>query len=97
MERADRHLKGIRPPQSQSHHTVSMGSRLTEGTRKGRFAIANRIPSSLNLTKHFTGLQNQREVFGRLVQCRTGYAYMGEFRKQFFPEKNVDCECGEEL
>ena len=39
--------------------------------RKGRFAIANRIPPSLNSTKHFTELQNHwREVFGRLVQCR---------------------------
>ena len=46
--------------------------------RKGRFVIANRIPPSLNPTKHFTELQNQREVFGRLVQCRTGHAYRGE-------------------
>ena len=65
--------------------------------RKGRFAIANRIPPSLNPTKHFTELQNQREVFGCLVQCRTGHAYTGEFRRQFFPEKSVDCECGELL
>ena len=64
---------------------------------KGRFTIANRIPPSLNPTKHFTELQNQREVFSRLVQCSTGHAYTGEFQKQFFPEKSVDCECGENL
>ena len=63
--------------------------------RKGRFAIPNRIPPSLNPTKHLIELQNQRKVFSCLVQCRTGHAYTGEFRKQFFPEKIVDCECGE--
>lgn len=63
---------------------------------KGRFAIANRIPPSLNPTKHFIELKDQREVFGRLVQCRTGHAYTGEFRKQFFPEKTTNCECGED-
>jgi len=34
---------------------------------------------------------------GRLIQCRTGHAYIGEFRRQFFPEKSVECECGETL
>lgn len=73
------------------------------GFGKGRrhpvrgYPIANRISPSLNPTKHFTELQNQREVFGRLVQCRTGHTYTGEFRKQFLPEKSVDCECGEAL
>jgi len=62
--------------------------------RKGRFAISNRIPPSLNPTKHFITLKDQREVFGRLVQCRTGHAYTGEFRKQFFPEKSTNCGCG---
>ena len=36
-------------------------------------------------------------MFGRLVQCRTGHAYAGEFRRQFFPEESVDCACGEDL
>lgn len=62
--------------------------------RKGRFAISNRIPPSLNPSKHFVELKDQREVFGRLVQCRTGHAYTGEFRRQFFPEKTTNCECG---
>ena len=35
-------------------------------------------------------------MFGRLVQCRTGHAYAGEFRKQFFPGESVDCACGED-
>jgi len=64
---------------------------------KGRFAIANRIPPSLNPTKHFMELQNQHKVFGHLVQCCTSHAYTGEFRRQFFPKKSIDCECGETL
>ena len=65
--------------------------------RKGRFAIANRIPPSLKPTKHFTELKDQREVFGRLIQCRTRHAYTGEYRKQFLPDKSTNCECGEPL
>ena len=53
-------------------------------------------PTLLNPTKHFTELKDQREVFGRLVQCRmAGHAYTGEFHKQFFPQKSVSCDCGE--
>jgi len=65
--------------------------------KRGRFAISNRIPPSLNPTKHFTELKDQREVFGHLIQCRTGHAYIGEFHKQFFPKKSVACECDENL
>ena len=33
-----------------------------------------KILPTLNPTKHFTELQNQREVFGRLIQCHTELA-----------------------
>ena len=36
-------------------------------------------------------------MFGRLVQCRTGHAYTGEFFRQFFPGESVNCACGEDL
>jgi len=65
--------------------------------KRGQFAISNRIPPSLNPMKHFTELQNQQEVFGHLMQCCTGHAYTGEFRRQFFPEKHIACKCGETL
>jgi hypothetical protein len=65
--------------------------------KRGRFTISNRIPPSLNPTTQFTELQNQREVFGRLIQCHTDHAYTGEFRRQFFPKKSVACECRETL
>jgi hypothetical protein len=51
----------------------------------GRFAIANRLKPSLNPTKHFVNLKDNREVFGRVLQCRTGHAYLGEFRRTFLP------------
>jgi len=36
-------------------------------------------------------------MFGCLIQCHTGHAYIGEFHKQFFPEKSIACKCGENL
>ncbi|TFK58962.1 hypothetical protein BDN72DRAFT_873108 [Pluteus cervinus] len=43
--------------------------------RLGGSTIANRIPPSLNPTPHFKTLRRNRELFGRIVQCRTGHAY----------------------
>jgi hypothetical protein len=42
-------------------------------------------------------LGDKREVFGRLLQCRTGHGYTGEFYSRFVPDENVDCLCGEPL
>jgi hypothetical protein len=39
--------------------------------RTGRFAISNRIPPSLNPTKHFVTLKDRREVLGRLRRPST--------------------------
>lgn len=65
--------------------------------RTGRFAVANRIPPSLRPTQHFVALQNEREVFGRVVQCRTGHCFQGAYYKTFVPSEDVDCPCGERL
>jgi len=64
----------------------------------GRFAIANRLEPSLNPTKHFQNLKENREVFGRLVQCRTGHAYTGEFQQSFLPlsPDPTTCPCDNE-
>jgi len=64
-------------------------------TKTGHFAISNRLRPSLKPTKRFKDLQEEREVWGRVVQCRTGHAFTGEFRKRFFPNEDVDCPCGE--
>jgi ribonuclease HI len=61
----------------------------------GRFAIANQIPPSLKPTERLK--KTKREVFGRLVQCRTGHAHLGEYYSKFVPTKNIDCPCGEEF
>jgi ribonuclease HI len=64
----------------------------------GRFAIANRLSPSLNQNHHFTNLQNNREVFGRVIQCRTGHAFTGEFRRDFLPlsPDPTSCPCDNE-
>lgn len=63
----------------------------------GRFAIANRFPPSLSPSRRFTSLKNNRELFGRTVQCRTGHGYTGEFRRDFKLEGPYSCPCGEPL
>lgn len=65
--------------------------------KAGRYAIANRIEPKLKQTFQFAMLRNKREVFGRLVQCRTGHAYIGEYYRKFVPDKATDCPCGEQL
>ncbi|KIJ94754.1 hypothetical protein K443DRAFT_349306 [Laccaria amethystina LaAM-08-1] len=47
---------------------------------------------SLHPTKCFIELSNQHDVLGRLVRCRTGRPYAGEFRGQFFPGKAASVE-----
>ena len=46
----------------------------------GAFAISNCIQPTLKPTKQF--LDTPRETFSRLIQCRTGHAYTGEYRRQ---------------
>jgi hypothetical protein len=66
--------------------------------KEGHFAIANRMKPSLKPTKHFLNLKNNREIFGRVVQCRTGHAYTGEFRHIFLPHSadTTACPCDDE-
>jgi ribonuclease HI len=67
--------------------------RWKKSTKNGGFAMANTIPPSLRPTKCF--MEIPREVLGRTIQCQTGHAYTGEFRRRFFPGQDVDCHCGE--
>lgn len=60
--------------------------------KTGSFAVADRIPPSLNPTKHATELTSSRELYGRVVQCRTGHAYTGEFRRRFAPGEPTKCD-----
>ena len=67
--------------------------------KTGRFTIANRLPPSFSPTKHFTKLKGNREVFGRVLQCRTGHVYTGEFRQSFLPlsPDPTHCPCNNEI
>jgi ribonuclease HI len=67
--------------------------------RVGRFAIANRIKPSLSPTNHFLSLKSNREAFGRLLQCRTGHSYTGEFRQSLLPlsPDPTSCPCDIDL
>jgi len=63
--------------------------------QQGSWATANRIPPSLHPTPHFLALADKRELFGRLLQCRTGHSYSGEYYRRFFPSADPACPCGE--
>lgn len=58
---------------------------------KAGFAAANHLPPKLKPRKHF--VQTPREVFGRIVQCRTGHVFIGEYYATIVPYKPVDCIC----
>jgi hypothetical protein len=66
--------------------------------KNGRYATSNRFPPSLNPTPHFKQLKDDRELFGRVIQCRLGHAYTGEFRRTFLPnsEDPNTCPCDNE-
>lgn len=58
----------------------------------GRFATANRLPPSEKPRKHFKRLKH--EVFGRVIQCRTGHSFSGEYYHIHVPNEPDDCPCG---
>lgn len=60
---------------------------------QGWFTVADRIPPSLKPTKHALRLANKREIYGRIVQARTGHEYTGEFRRRFAFDEPYTCPC----
>lgn len=60
---------------------------------RGGYAFANRVPPSLEPSQHFKCLA--REVYARLIQCRTGHAFIGEYYHRFVPSEDTSCPCGE--
>jgi ribonuclease HI len=109
-ERADRLAKQAtnRACESPVSHTIARARRKTKAAtgiawrkewrtspKLGGYATANRIPPSTSPSKAFC--KTPREVFGRLIQCRTNHSYTGEFRRRFFPQEDLSCPCGEEF
>jgi hypothetical protein len=63
--------------------------------KRGGFEDANRIKPKSKPSNMFKELGC--EVFGRVVQCRTGHGYIGEYYKRIYADKEVECPCGEEI
>ncbi|KAL4064721.1 hypothetical protein V8B97DRAFT_1875867, partial [Scleroderma yunnanense] len=58
------------------------------------FAVVDRLPITLKPPEHFS--TTTREVYGRLIQCRTGHAFLGEYYTKFVPSE-VSCRCGHNM
>jgi len=56
-----------------------------------------RLEFEYNACEDIRGFHKNRELYGRVIQCRTGHAYTGEFRQRFKLEGPYDCPCGEQL
>jgi ribonuclease HI len=61
--------------------------------KTGGYAPANRIPPDTKISATFK--DTPREVFGRMIQCKTNHGYTGEFRKRFNRDEDLGCPCGE--
>jgi hypothetical protein len=59
----------------------------------GQIHSADRIPPAWKAKPHFT--DTKREVYGRLVQCRTGRAVIGEYYAKFVPLEGIAFQCDE--
>jgi ribonuclease HI len=109
-ERADKLAKEARNRawESLTPHTLSRARRKAKAAsnttwrkewcntpKLGGYAMANQIPPSTSPTKTFC--KTPREVFGRLIQCRTNHGYTGEYRRRFFPQEDTSCPCGVEF
>lgn len=107
-ERADELAKAATRRDDMPHSTYANARRRNkEGIRQkwteswyrdvamqtGRFAIANRLPPTLKPRQHFT--HTPQEVYGRLIQCRTGHGFFGEYYATFVPTEPIMCSCGE--
>ena len=59
---------------------------------RSHFGPANRLPPTLKPRKHFRELP--RELYGRVIQCRTGHAVYGEYYMRREIEEQYSCPCG---
>lgn len=59
------------------------------------FSPADRLPPSLKPRKRFC--EPKRAIYGRLIQCRTGHAFTGEYYSSFVPTETTSCSCGEHI
>jgi hypothetical protein len=61
--------------------------------RENLYSVANRFEPSLRPQEQFRSII-QRRLYGLVLQCRTGHAFMGEYYQRFVPLESVACPCG---
>ncbi|KAG6805287.1 hypothetical protein H0H92_015972, partial [Tricholoma furcatifolium] len=61
----------------------------------GGFAHANKLPPAAKPRKHV--YKYARELFARLVQCRTRHSFIGDYYAKFVPTESTACPCGERI
>ena len=92
------------PPISLSHEKAQSRQHLITAwttewrkqlQRPSSFLQANRFAPALKPHEHFT--HTRRNIYGRLIQCRTGHAFMGEYYNKHVPTEDRSCPCGELL
>ena len=62
------------------------------------WSVVNRLPPSLHPTNHFYHLKKtNKQVFGCLIQCRTGHAFHGKYYHRFIITEPASCPYEESL
>ena len=56
------------------------------------YHTADQFPPGLGLSWQMKNLS--RKIFGLVLQCRTGHAFMGEYAARHRPGEDVSCPCG---
>ncbi|KAJ3888322.1 hypothetical protein GG344DRAFT_22147, partial [Lentinula edodes] len=59
---------------------------------RGGFALSDGLPPRWKPRDYFHN--TPREVYGRLIQCRTRHAFLGEYYAKFVPTEPTQCPCG---
>ena len=61
--------------------------------QQGSWATANQILLFLHPIPHFLALVDRKELFGQLLQCKTGHSYSGEYYQRFVSSADPACLC----
>jgi ribonuclease HI len=59
------------------------------------YSTADRLAPSLRPTPQLRALQ--RRIYGLVLQCRTGHAFLGEYYARHVASESAECPCGEPL
>ena len=75
--------------------TVSAGYGMPSSLHgRGKSTVANRLSPSFHPTNHFHHLEDKREVFGCLIQCRKDHVFHGKYYHIFILTGPTSCSYG---